>query len=137
MKFFSRVEKSGEEGSEAEGHPKPSCSTSSLYLDKDRMLLIPDRNCTSSSHTHVSKNTEGNIKQNWRRQSARFYCKLTAEIQRSIQISSSPCPEDKLNDATLLQGQTWKIHKSFAIICKDLSQWGLWCWQKIILHLFL
>lgn len=106
---------------------------------KDRMLLIPDRNCTSRSHTHISKNTEGNIKQNWRRKSARFCFKLTVEITRSIQISSSPCPKDKLNDATLLQGQIWKIYKSFVIIrpCKDLSQWGLWCWQKIILHLFL
>lgn len=105
---------------------------------KDRMLLNPDRNCTSRSYTHISKNTEGNIKQNWRRQSARFCFKLTVEIKRSIQISSSPCPKDKLNDATLLQGQIWKIYKSFVIIwpCKDLSQWGLWCWQKIILHLF-
>lgn len=61
----------------------PAAQQPPFICCKDKMLLIPDRNCTSRSHTRTSKNTEGNINQNWRRQSARFYFKLTVEIKRS------------------------------------------------------
>lgn len=116
---------------------QPSCSRASpCYLL--RMLLIPGRNGTSKGHTHISKNTEGNVKQIGGEHQQDFVSKLHLRSKGQFRFPALPVLRIKLKDATLLQGQIWKIYKSFVTIwpCKDLSQWGLWCWQKIILHLF-